>query len=190
MRRAGPNKQGFLDGLCGIYALTNFMRDWRVAGELFLSGTPGERSDTAFWMLLDAADRLRMLNPDYILTGYASHHLAKIWNTLADEADLQCHAVLLSKLKRLGRNLTNIKVAECIYEENKAQALILLHNDHWYLSTGIDHGKLSVADSISRIEDRETLSAGVVNKPEVEGLAILQERSKILACVRKELERG
>ena len=79
-----PSKQGELDGLCGIYALTNFLRDYKIGSRYFSTGPRRDRSGDAFWLLLDTAYRLRMLTPDYLIEGYAPHHLVKIWNTLAD----------------------------------------------------------------------------------------------------------
>ncbi len=130
-----------------------------------------------------------MLNPDFILRGYAAHHLATIWNALAFEADLQCEAVLISKLRRLGKKLSNSKIAECVLQEPRPNALLILHDEHWLLAHALlANDAVAVADSIGRGNARNSLSKRAMDKIEVDGFALLASGSKILACVRTELD--
>lgn len=182
--RGEANRQGQLDGLCGIYALTNFLRDLRVGNRFYSSGHRSRRSDDAFWMMLDAAFRLNMLTPDNLIRGLAAHQLAKIWNTLAEEADLRVEAVLLSRLKRLGRGVSVSLIAECVLEENTPNALVILHHEHWLLSSSrTENGNVNVVDSASA-NPRKRLSKLELDDSEVDGFALLSDASKILACVR------
>ena len=181
------NRQGQLDGLCGIYALTNFLRDLRIGNRFFSSGHRGKRSDDAFWMLLDAAYRLNMLTPDNLIEGLAAHQLAKIWNTLALEADLQVEAVLFSRLKRLGRGVTVSLIAECVHEENGPNALVILHREHWLLSASRgESGYVNVLDSAAA-NPRKRLSRAELDDSSIDGFALLGDLSKILVCIREEV---
>jgi hypothetical protein len=197
MKRARPNTQGSLDNLCGLYALVHFLRDLRDVEFKYMFGsydneeTPGpkERSEDAFWHVLDAAQRLSMLNPDYLTRGYTAGHLVRIFNLLRDDLALDYEAVLFAELAKLGKKHSFNTVTKCVLEEARANAVVVQSNGHFFLARGFQGQSLVVDDSSGDSSRKENLTPSELANVRLSYcLAIVERSSMILKSLKEETQ--
>jgi hypothetical protein len=195
VRRAKPNTQGNLDGLCGLYAIVHFLRDLRDAEDRFIFGTyddgskpqapdPEDRSRDAFWYVLDAAHRLQMLSPDYFLVGLPAGHLVRIFNELRRDLGLGFYAVHFSDLAKLGKNHTFRTIAECVLTDGRPNAVIVGWDDHYFLAREFSGRSLVVEDSAPQEFRRSSLSTIVIDEVRLSySFALIKESSCLIKCL-------
>lgn len=150
------NRQGSVDGLCGLYSLLNFLEaDPFFADEIGRRSSRKSRSYNAFWYILDCAERNGLLTATYLYDGYCDHHLLHLFSKLTDELDLPYHC------RRLAPALRDFKEHEgrqsdgqltdfarwLFSAKGKAGLICMATQDHWTLVSGLRGAKLIVADS-------------------------------------------
>ena len=180
-------KQGELDGLCGIYALTAYLRDIRDRYGLVFPGSKHTRADDAFWVLLDAAQRLQMFNVDYFLNGYSSHHLVKIWNEIADCLSIERVAFNLTKIAQLNNHRSLYDVAKIVVEDQSETALFILLDDHWHLARAMKGGSFEVDDASPSSASGRSITKRRFGEEVSGGFVILPKESSLLVA-KKELK--
>lgn len=87
-----PIRQGDADGLCGIYAILNFLnlqKGWKFSD-----------NPNALQFVLDVAYDHGWLTPRHIVGGYEAYHLKQILNTLFENYSMQFQAFNIVEIDR------------------------------------------------------------------------------------------
>jgi hypothetical protein len=144
-----------------------------------------DRSKDAFWYVLDAAHRLQMLSPEFILEGYSAGHLVRIFNLLRQEQGINFRAIHFSELARLGKNHTFATIADCVLNDARSNAVIVNSNNHFYLATSFSDGFVSVLDSASHAGKKSKLTKGTIDSIRLSYCAaIVDETSSLVRCLQ------
>tara|TARA_R110001606_G_scaffold48184_1_gene122492 strand:+ start:1152 stop:1679 length:528 start_codon:yes stop_codon:yes gene_type:complete len=162
-KRPKPAQQGQPDGLCGLYALINFLHTWPDLGT-----TVSERQQEAFRYLFEAAEELNLLNAHYLHSGFEQHYLHAIFNRTAENIRLPFRALFLDEFKE---GLGSIDDRELLSEvcQNGGCAVIPVGSDqHWVLAHKVKSRKICVDDSA------RTESYWISKPSSCQGLAIVE----------------
>lgn len=126
-------KQGHSDGFCGIYSLANFLVQ---KGEL--------DTDQAFKVLIEIAERKRLLTAWKILDGYWDYELVEIFNFYAENWLSDYRAGLLGKLDN--KTQGGIALVRKIIGAGGAAVIGRQNDSHWVLAIEEVGKKVRVLD--------------------------------------------
>ena len=166
-------KQGGPDGLCGIYCLINFMRDWELERDL------EDNHREAFRYLLRSAERLRLLTADRLHDGFEFFELCEIFDLTANSLREDYRSVPIRTLQQRLPNRTNRELLCMIFEEGGEAIVSVDRHKHWILAYRfMSTEKLSVFDSDASSR-RSSIQVSELGRP-FQGLALLPKASSLL----------
>lgn len=140
-------KQGNVDGLCGLYALVNF-----ISNKVQLADDDYTTGREAFRYLVESAEALGHLTAHRMHDGFEWPLLKEIFNHWAERYEQPYQAYSLSRVTSLERNPSSNSVIQTIVNADGGVVLSVKRGRHWVLvMTGRrDDGRFEVIDADSR----------------------------------------
>lgn len=131
-------QQGHADGLCGLYAIINFLAE--------VDGWKKEKAENALWYVLDITRQLGWLTPHHLTSGFEAYQLKVILNTLFEAHYTPFSASFIEEIEAGLSEQDAFQLAENVL--SVGGRLLVGPEGHWVLVTR--HGKKSViVDSAS-----------------------------------------
>jgi hypothetical protein len=166
-------KQGDPDGLCGIYCLINFMRDWKFERDL------SDNHRESFRYLLRSAERLKLLTADRLHDGFEWHELCEIFNLTTKSLHEPYQSIPIVALQRRFPRWTNRDLLCAVFEDSGEAVVSVDRHKHWVLAFRfISSDTLSVFDS-NASSRRKSIEIRELARP-FNGLALLPAGSTLL----------
>lgn len=144
-------QQGHADGMCGLYAVLNFLTAER--------STWGESANDTLWYLLDACRHLGWLTPHHLTAGFEDYQLKAILDLQIENYRLEYKTHFVAEVEQAKRYGSFKKLAEAVVA--RGGGLVASHDSrhHWVLIR-TRSGHLSVVDSSNKAEPIKPFSSG------------------------------
>jgi hypothetical protein len=164
-------KQGSGDGLCGIYAIANYIKNdtrFQEPDELW----------PPFWYLLEAMQAEGLLQPHYIWSGLETYHLKAVLDRVCLRLNLPFVSCSIAEaLKRLNRRHF-VDLTSDLFEQNGGAIVGFEEGQqHWVLA--YDKSKQLIFVDDSAADGRKQITINQACSLSNDGLLILKKGSAL-----------
>lgn len=170
-KKRASEKQGTVDGLCGIYSLLNFLRTQECFEEAGKT-----RAQNAFWYLLEAMEAEGTLTPFRMFYGLNTFHLERIFNRICTDFRLGHKAMRLEEVGALLAIDTTPGTIKHVVAGGGAVVCGYGNESHWLLIDDRQEGSFMVRDSGAERERVARAKEGLIS---AEGLVLIRAGSRL-----------